>query len=81
MLAKLNSKTNAAGWVPTSGNRTAQAFSQPGKGVPQFVTGTPATLPGGLRLSTTTTGSVTVVGASPQQPTMQLQSKHSKSSV
>ncbi|XP_031356543.1 transcription initiation factor TFIID subunit 1 isoform X2 [Photinus pyralis] len=29
---KLNSKTNAAGWVPSSGNRTAQAFSQPGKG-------------------------------------------------
>lgn len=32
MLQKLNSKTNAAGWVPSSGNRTAQAFSQPGKG-------------------------------------------------
>ncbi|KAJ8966592.1 hypothetical protein NQ314_003444 [Rhamnusium bicolor] len=31
VLQKLNSKTNAAGWVPTSGNRTAQAFSQPGK--------------------------------------------------
>ncbi|KAH1004133.1 transcription initiation factor TFIID subunit 1 isoform X2 [Dendroctonus ponderosae] len=28
---KLNSKTNAAGWVPSSCNRTAQAFSQPGK--------------------------------------------------
>ncbi|CAH1113327.1 unnamed protein product [Psylliodes chrysocephalus] len=28
---KLSSKTNAAGWVPSSGNRTAQAFSQPGK--------------------------------------------------
>lgn len=28
----MNSKTNAAGWVPSSGNRTAQAFSQPGKG-------------------------------------------------
>ncbi|XP_065336082.1 transcription initiation factor TFIID subunit 1 [Cloeon dipterum] len=39
VIAKLNSKTNAAGWVPTSGNRTAQAFSQPGKGVPQFVAG------------------------------------------
>ncbi|KAF7268302.1 hypothetical protein GWI33_018568 [Rhynchophorus ferrugineus] len=36
---KLNSKTNAAGWVPTSGNRTAQAFSQPGK------TGTSLRLP------------------------------------
>ncbi|CAH0547721.1 unnamed protein product [Brassicogethes aeneus] len=32
VLQKLNSKTNAAGWVPSSGNRTAQAFSQPGKG-------------------------------------------------
>lgn len=28
-------KNNAAGWVPSSDNRTAQsAFSQPGKGVP-----------------------------------------------
>ena len=33
MTQKLNCKTNAAGWVPSSGNRTAQAFSQPGKGV------------------------------------------------
>ncbi|XP_022915910.2 transcription initiation factor TFIID subunit 1 [Onthophagus taurus] len=32
VLQKLNSKSNAAGWVPSSGNRTAQAFSQPGKG-------------------------------------------------
>lgn len=32
MSHKLNSKTNAAGWVPSSVNRTAQAFSQPGKG-------------------------------------------------
>ncbi|KAJ8919713.1 hypothetical protein NQ315_006241 [Exocentrus adspersus] len=31
VLQKLNSKTNAAGWVPSSTNRTAQAFSQPGK--------------------------------------------------
>ncbi|XP_050296996.1 transcription initiation factor TFIID subunit 1 isoform X2 [Anthonomus grandis grandis] len=31
VLQKLNSKSNAAGWVPSSGNRTAQAFSQPGK--------------------------------------------------
>ncbi|CAG9761722.1 unnamed protein product [Ceutorhynchus assimilis] len=31
VMQKLNSKTNAAGWVPSSGNRTAQAFSQPGK--------------------------------------------------
>lgn len=33
-MQKLNSKNNAAGWVPSSGNRTAQAFSQPGKGAP-----------------------------------------------
>jgi transcription initiation factor TFIID subunit 1 len=43
-MQKLNSKTNAAGWLPSSGNRTAQAFSQPGKGVPQ--------LPGNVRLAT-----------------------------
>ncbi|XP_033222126.1 transcription initiation factor TFIID subunit 1 isoform X2 [Belonocnema kinseyi] len=34
VMHKLNSKSNAAGWVPSSGNRTAQAFSQPGKGAP-----------------------------------------------
>lgn len=28
----MNNKLNAAGWVPTGGHRTAQAFSQPGKG-------------------------------------------------
>lgn len=28
---KLNSKSNAAGWLPSSGSRTAGAFSQPGK--------------------------------------------------
>jgi hypothetical protein len=39
-MQKLNCKTNAAGWVPSSGNRTAQAFSQPGKGVPHIVGGT-----------------------------------------
>ncbi|KAL0280152.1 UNVERIFIED_CONTAM: hypothetical protein PYX00_001531 [Menopon gallinae] len=33
VLQKLNSKTNAAGWLPSSSNRTAQAFSQPGKGI------------------------------------------------
>ena len=31
VMQKLNSKTNAAGWVPTSFNRTAGSFSQPGK--------------------------------------------------
>ena len=30
----MNCKNNAAGWVPSSDNRTAQAFSQPGKGAP-----------------------------------------------
>lgn len=30
-LQKLTSKTNAAGWLPSSGSRTAGAFSQPGK--------------------------------------------------
>lgn len=34
VLQKLNSKTNAAGWLPSSGSRTAGAFSQPGKGMP-----------------------------------------------
>lgn len=29
---KLNSKSNAAGWLPSGGSRTA-AFTQPGKGV------------------------------------------------
>nr|CAD7459085.1 unnamed protein product [Timema tahoe] len=37
VMQKLNCKTNAAGWVPSSGNRTAQAFSQPGKGMPHMV--------------------------------------------
>ncbi|XP_059489774.1 transcription initiation factor TFIID subunit 1 isoform X2 [Neocloeon triangulifer] len=54
VIAKLNSKTNAAGWVPTSGNRTAQAFSQPGKGVPQFVAGA---LPSSQRVPTPATPS------------------------
>lgn len=40
VMQKLNCKTNAAGWVPSSGNRTAQAFSQPGKGVPHIPGGT-----------------------------------------
>ncbi|XP_032593428.1 transcription initiation factor TFIID subunit 1 isoform X2 [Drosophila grimshawi] len=31
VLQKLNSKTNAAGWLPSSGSRTAGAFGQPGK--------------------------------------------------
>ncbi|XP_037910415.1 transcription initiation factor TFIID subunit 1 isoform X2 [Hermetia illucens] len=39
VMQKLNSKTNAAGWLPSSGSRTAGAFSQPGKGMP--ITNTP----------------------------------------
>lgn len=39
VLQKLNSKTNAAGWLPSSGSRTAGAFSQPGKGIPNVTTG------------------------------------------
>lgn len=38
-MQKLNCKTNAAGWVPSSFNRTAQAFSQPGKGMPPIISG------------------------------------------
>ncbi|XP_053660820.1 transcription initiation factor TFIID subunit 1 [Anopheles marshallii] len=34
VLQKLNSKVNAAGWLPSSGSRTAGAFSQPGKTIP-----------------------------------------------
>lgn len=33
VMQNLNCKTNAAGWLPSSSNRTAQAFSQPGKGI------------------------------------------------
>lgn len=32
-MQNLNCKMNAAGWLPSSSNRTAQAFSQPGKGI------------------------------------------------
>lgn len=39
VLQKLNSKTNAAGWLPSSGSRTAGAFSQPGKGMPNQAIG------------------------------------------
>ncbi|RLU17198.1 hypothetical protein DMN91_011267 [Ooceraea biroi] len=37
VMQKLNSKNNAAGWVPSSDSRTAQGFSQPGKGAPVTV--------------------------------------------
>ena len=39
----MNSKTNAAGWVPSTFNRTAGTFSQPGKNT---------SMPGGIRLQT-----------------------------
>lgn len=39
VMQKLNSKTNAAGWLPSSGSRTAGAFSQPGKPNTPIVTG------------------------------------------
>lgn len=34
VMARLNSKTNAAGWLPTSVNRTAQQFSHPTRAPP-----------------------------------------------
>lgn len=37
VMQKLNSKTIAAGWLPSSGSRTAGAFSHPGKGIPSTV--------------------------------------------
>uniref|UniRef100_T1J1P4 Transcription initiation factor TFIID subunit 1 n=1 Tax=Strigamia maritima TaxID=126957 RepID=T1J1P4_STRMM len=37
VMAKLNSKNNAAGWLPSSSNRTAQAFSQQAKTTPHPV--------------------------------------------
>lgn len=37
VMQKLNSKTIAAGWLPSSGSRTAGAFSHPGKGIPNTV--------------------------------------------
>nr|XP_018902266.1 PREDICTED: transcription initiation factor TFIID subunit 1-like [Bemisia tabaci] len=49
VIQKLNSKTNAAGWVPSSGNRTAQTFSQPGKGINPL---NPLAGVGGVRLAT-----------------------------
>ncbi len=39
-MQNLNCKTNAAGWLPSSSNRTAQAFSQPGKGILPPIGGT-----------------------------------------
>ncbi|XP_058793078.1 transcription initiation factor TFIID subunit 1-like isoform X2 [Phymastichus coffea] len=35
---KLNTRNKAAGWIPSSDNRTAQSFSQPGKVLPGQVT-------------------------------------------
>ncbi|KAJ1525331.1 hypothetical protein ONE63_010152 [Megalurothrips usitatus] len=56
---KLNSKSFAAGWLPSGCNRTAaQAFSQPGKGVPQIVGP-------GSRHTTPQMGAKSAKGASP----------------
>lgn len=52
VLQKLNSKTNAAGWLPSSGSRTAGAFSQPGKGMPN----TPMSGSGNSKTSNTPMG-------------------------
>ncbi|XP_032518850.2 transcription initiation factor TFIID subunit 1 isoform X1 [Danaus plexippus] len=41
VLARLNSKSNAAGWVPTSGSRTAQQFSH-GRPPPAPLTAKPS---------------------------------------
>ena len=46
MLQKLNSKTNAAGWVPSSFNRTAGAFSG-GQGTSKSISSLP-----GVKLQT-----------------------------
>ncbi|XP_063824981.1 transcription initiation factor TFIID subunit 1 [Ostrinia nubilalis] len=43
VLARLNSKSNAAGWVPTSVSRTAQQFSHPRPQPPAALTAKPAT--------------------------------------
>ncbi|KAL0893102.1 hypothetical protein ABMA27_014741 [Loxostege sticticalis] len=43
VLARLNSKSNAAGWVPTSVSRTAQQFSHPRPQPPAPLTPKPAT--------------------------------------
>lgn len=52
-MQKLNCKTNAAGWVPSSSNRTAQAFSQPGKGITNIPpSGIRATAPSGTQSTT-----------------------------
>ena len=46
MLQKLNSKTNAAGWVPSSFNRTAGSFSG-GQGTSKSISSLP-----GVKLQT-----------------------------
>lgn len=69
VMQKLNCKTNAAGWVPSSDNRTAQAFSQPGKGVPHIVGG------GTVRLASNQMSS-TNAQSSKQTKTQMLLNKH-----
>lgn len=58
-MQKLNCKTNAAGWVPSSGNRTAQAFSQPGKGAVAHVVGGTVRLGGGVGIASGLSGGMT----------------------
>ncbi|XP_035795589.1 transcription initiation factor TFIID subunit 1-like isoform X3 [Anopheles albimanus] len=56
VLQKLNSKVNAAGWLPSSGSRTAGAFSQPGKSLPATTPtamGSSGKSSGGTKLSKT----------------------------
>uniref|UniRef100_A0A182QS87 Transcription initiation factor TFIID subunit 1 n=1 Tax=Anopheles farauti TaxID=69004 RepID=A0A182QS87_9DIPT len=53
VLQKLNSKVNAAGWLPSSGSRTAGAFSQPGKTLPASPANTGTGKSGTSKLSKT----------------------------
>ncbi|XP_003436646.2 transcription initiation factor TFIID subunit 1 isoform X1 [Anopheles gambiae] len=53
VLQKLNSKVNAAGWLPSSGSRTAGAFSQPGKTLPASPASTGSKGSSGSKMSKT----------------------------
>ncbi|XP_045771429.1 transcription initiation factor TFIID subunit 1 isoform X2 [Maniola jurtina] len=59
VLARLNSKSNAAGWVPTSVSRTAQQFSHPRPQQPTPLTTKPATT---TASSTNNTGTTSAEG-------------------
>lgn len=60
VMQKLNSKTNAAGWLPSSGSRTAGAFSQPGKGM----LNTPTSITSGVKMPHSNTQSGTKMSKS-----------------